>query len=43
MELRARPEEAVTNVIESLAQLLIWRFARICHVLTIDPVAGLYA
>ena len=43
MELRARREEAVTNVIERLAQLLIGRFARICHVLSVDGVFEFYA
>jgi hypothetical protein len=43
MELRARREESVTNVFERLAQLLIRRFARVCHVLDIDGSCEFYA
>jgi hypothetical protein len=34
--LRSRREEAVAHVTEGLAHLLIRRFARICHVQSID-------
>ena len=43
MQLRARREKALANVIERLAQLLIGRFAPICHVIGIDGSASSYA